>query len=200
MITELSPEQPRGQFLLHRACLCRCCSSSVCCSTAVVDAVNVIVCRTATFVAGSLNLMPVLSSSSSKRDILLIFPLAVLCRIYGFDLPTSSEITGMRGAKPGVSPPRRRPSYMSYAYMYTYFEVYVTNETTVGTQGMPVNSFEIMLYLLRKANMMSCFSPKVDRTLKVSKTRQLREMKVFSAQTWPSCISYVDYILYAYIL
>ena len=50
---------------------------------------------------------PSASFSSFKRDIFLMYPLAVLCRIYGLDLPTSSVITGMRGAKVGVNPPRR---------------------------------------------------------------------------------------------
>ena len=31
------------------------------------------------------------------------------CRIYALDLPTSSVVTGMRGAKAGVSPPREAP-------------------------------------------------------------------------------------------
>ena len=34
---------------------------------------------------------------------------AVLCRIYGLDLPTSLATTGMRGAKAGVIPLRRSP-------------------------------------------------------------------------------------------
>ena len=36
------------------------------------------------------------------------------CRIYGLDLPTSSVITGMGGAKAGVSPPRRSPACKHY--------------------------------------------------------------------------------------
>ena len=32
------------------------------------------------------------------------------CRIYGLDLPVSSEKSGMRGAKAGVMPPRRSPN------------------------------------------------------------------------------------------
>ena len=69
----------------------------------------VIMCRMAKFVAGPLNLMPVYSFSSFKRDLLLMYPLAVLCRFYGLDLPTSSVLMDMRGAKAGVSPPRRSP-------------------------------------------------------------------------------------------
>ena len=39
-----------------------------------------------------------------------MYPLAVLlCRINDLDLPTSLVITGMRGAKAGVSPPRQSP-------------------------------------------------------------------------------------------
>ena len=36
----------------------------------------------------------------------------LLCRIYRLDAPTSSVITGMRGAKAGVSPPRLNPPCM----------------------------------------------------------------------------------------
>ena len=57
------------------------------------------VCRMAKF-GGSLNLILVFSFSSFERDIFLMYPLAVLLRrIYGLDLPTSSIVLGMRGAK-----------------------------------------------------------------------------------------------------
>lgn len=39
-------------------------------------------------------------------------PLAALCRIYGLDLPTSSTITGMRGAAGGCQPAAANPSCM----------------------------------------------------------------------------------------
>ena len=38
-----------------------------------------------------------------------MYPLAALCRIFGLDLPASSEIKDMRGAKAGVIQPRRIP-------------------------------------------------------------------------------------------
>ena len=37
-------------------------------------------------------------------------PWQYYCRFYGLDLPTSSAIASMRGAKAGVSPPRRSPA------------------------------------------------------------------------------------------
>ena len=52
---------------------------------------------------------PVFSFSSFKRDLFLMYTLAVLCRIHGLDFPTSSAIAGMRGVNAGVSPPRRSP-------------------------------------------------------------------------------------------
>ena len=67
----------------------------------------VIVCQMANFVAGSFILIPVFSFSSFKRIFNLMYPLAVLCRSYGLDLPTSLVITDMRGAKANVIPPRR---------------------------------------------------------------------------------------------
>ena len=77
----------------------------------LILAVRHLVPDVAKFVAGSLNLIPVFSSSSFKPDLFLIHPLAVCCRIYRLDLPTSSVITGMRGAKAGISLPRRSPHY-----------------------------------------------------------------------------------------
>ena len=56
------------------------------------------------------SIIPVLYFSSFERGLFFMYPLAVLCRIYGLDWPTSSVFTGMRGAKAGVSPPRRDPS------------------------------------------------------------------------------------------
>ena len=49
------------------------------------------------FVAGSLHLIPAFSFSSFKRDLFLMYRLAVLCRMYGLSLPTSSVLTSMRG-------------------------------------------------------------------------------------------------------
>ena len=42
----------------------------------------------ATFSADSLNLIPVFSFSSFKRDLFFMYPLAVLRRIYGLDFPS----------------------------------------------------------------------------------------------------------------
>ena len=56
--------------------------------------------------AGSLNLIPVFSLYSFKHH---VTPWQYCRIIYGLDLPTSSVITGKRGVKGGVSPPRRKP-------------------------------------------------------------------------------------------
>ena len=44
--------------------------------------------------------------------------LAVPCHTYGLDLPTSSVISGMRGAKTGVSPPRWSPLCILYVFFH----------------------------------------------------------------------------------
>ena len=43
-----------------------------------------------------------------------MYPLSVLCRMYGLDLPTSSVIAGMRAAKAGVRPLRQSPPCFIY--------------------------------------------------------------------------------------
>ena len=48
----------------------------------------VIVCRMTKFIAGLLNLIPVVSSSSFNATCFWMYPLALLYRIYGLDLPT----------------------------------------------------------------------------------------------------------------
>ena len=68
----------------------------------------------AKFVAGSLNLITVFYCSPIKRDLFFMCPLAVLCRIYGLDLPAFLGDYGLRGAKAGVSPPRRIPPCKNY--------------------------------------------------------------------------------------
>ena len=103
MIIDVLFEQSRSQFYMHTGCCC-------------FLLLFVIVCRMTKFLTGSLNLIPVFSFSSFKRDLFLMCPLAVLRRIYGLDLLTSSVITGMRRAKAGVSPPRRSPPYSTYIY------------------------------------------------------------------------------------
>ena len=60
---------------------------------------------------GSLHLIKVFSSSSSKHDIFLMHALAVLSQLqprFTYNTyHTSSVVTGIRGAKEGVSPPGR---------------------------------------------------------------------------------------------
>ena len=74
----------------------------------------VIMHRAVKFVAGPLNLIPVFSFSSFKHDLFFMVPLGSTAVshlqprfAYSLDLPTASLITCMRGAKAGVSPPRR---------------------------------------------------------------------------------------------
>ena len=108
---------------MNTECCCCCCCVLLCCFC----------CS-----AGWPNLFPwfiesdpsILFLFHSRTIFFLMYPLAVLCRLYSLDLPTSSVITGMRGAKAGVSPPRqsRRSSNnngamhgqwrQNYLYMY----------------------------------------------------------------------------------
>ena len=89
-------------YCCHTCCCCCCC----CCCCLLL--LFVIVCRMTKFAAGSLNLIPVFSFSSFKHDVFLMYRLAVLWRrIHGLELPTSSVITGMRGANAGIISPRR---------------------------------------------------------------------------------------------
>ena len=90
-------------------------AAALCCYTAIAAAT----CCCSSSSAGwqncccdSLNLIPVFSSSF--KHMFFMYPLAVLCRFYGLDLPTSSVIAGMRGAKAGVSPPWRSPLAPGY--------------------------------------------------------------------------------------
>ena len=66
----------------------------------------------AEFVAVSLN--PVFYFALHSNTIHFLCTPWQYCRTYGLDLPTSSVITGMRGAKAGISPPRRSPPCMKY--------------------------------------------------------------------------------------
>ena len=63
---------------------------------------------------GPLHLIAVIYLSSFKHDLFLMHPLAVLASIYLINVFTSSVMTGMRGAKAGVSPPRRSPRWNKY--------------------------------------------------------------------------------------
>ena len=59
-------------------------------------------------VAGSINLIPLFSSSSVKQ-VLFMCAHRHYGQNYGLNLHTSSAITGMRGAEAGVDPPRKSP-------------------------------------------------------------------------------------------
>ena len=106
------------------------CCCVVCCYAAVAAAAAaccllllvVIVGRMAKFVSvvHSLRVIPVYSSSSFKHDLFSMHPLAILSHfqrrfLYLWYVSYILGITGMRGAKAGVSPPRRSPPCM-----YTY--------------------------------------------------------------------------------
>ena len=72
---------------------------------------------------------------SFKRDLFLMHPLAILCRIYGLDSPTSSVIKGMRAAKAGVILPRRSSLvYILSPLVYIYSGVYCIGWVGVGWQ------------------------------------------------------------------
>ena len=75
---------------------------------------HVIVCRMGKFDAGSLNLTPVYSFSSLKRNLFLMYPLAVLCRIYGIDLLTSSVISPCAEPRPASAHLGENPLVYSY--------------------------------------------------------------------------------------
>ena len=123
MMLEVS-EQSRGQLYKHTKCCCHCCCSVYailpllqqrCCLLLFV-----IVCRMVKFVAGSLNLIPAFPLIIQTRDIFLV-PLGSVVAFTGLDLPTYLVITGMRGAKAGVSPPRRiPPCKCNYRYVGHY--------------------------------------------------------------------------------
>ena len=73
---------------------------------------------------GLLHLIPVFYFSSSKHELFLMYPLTVLsactASIYlSYKYYTSSLITGMRGAKAGVGPPRRSPPCILRYILYT---------------------------------------------------------------------------------
>ena len=96
---EVSSEQSISQYYMYTECCCRCrccCCCWCCCSVCVPILLLqlqqqcccfllrfVIVCRMAKIVAGPLNLLPMLSFSSFKRDLFLMYeyPLAVLSHL-----------------------------------------------------------------------------------------------------------------------
>ena len=105
---------------MHTECCCRCCYRfcSVCRDTAAAAAA-VPCCCCSSSCAGWQNLLLVhyvrfqcFLSLHSNTKYFCCTP-SQFCRIYGLDLPTASVITGMRGAKAGVSQSRRsRPCTM----------------------------------------------------------------------------------------
>ena len=116
MMIEVSSEQSRSQLYICIQSAAAAAAAAALCVAILLSLLQqrcccflllfVIVCWIAKFGAGSLNLIPVFSFSSFKRDLFLMYTLAVLCRIHGLDFPTSSAIAGMRGVNAGVSPPR----------------------------------------------------------------------------------------------
>ena len=97
-------------------CCCRC-------SYCYLLLLLVIVCRLTKFVAGSLNLIPVFYFSSFKHGLFFMHPLALLSHFRPrFAYNTSSVLSGMRGAKAGVSP--RRRSSPCYAIRFPPSEVF----------------------------------------------------------------------------
>ena len=81
MMVNKSSEQSKSLFYLHTTCCCRC--YSVCCYAAVVAAAAVLLIPAAVrrrvpdgqSIAGSLNLIPVFTFPSLKRDVFLMVPL-----------------------------------------------------------------------------------------------------------------------------
>ena len=100
---------------MHTECCCRCCSV---CSCTDVAAATVLLLPAAIrhrvpdgqICCWFIDSDPSVFFIFNQTRFILMHPLAVPYRIDGLDLPTSSVITGMRGAKAGVSPPRRSTS------------------------------------------------------------------------------------------
>ena len=120
MVLEVSSEQPRSHFYIYAyrvllpllllllcVLLYRCC----CCNSSAADS-----CCCSLSCAGWPNLVLVhwiwpqcFLSPHLNANLFLVYPLAVLYRIYGRDFPTFSAIAGTRGTKTGVSPLRQSP-------------------------------------------------------------------------------------------
>ena len=86
MMIEVSSEQSRSQFYMYTECCCRCYCCSVCCYSAVAAAAVLLIPAAVRhrvpdgkFVAGSLNLIPVFTFSSFKRDIFYGTPWQSYC-------------------------------------------------------------------------------------------------------------------------
>ena len=101
MMIEVSSEQSRSQFYMQTwyiesSAAAAAAAAAVCVAILLLLLQQqcccflllfVIVCRMTFSFAASLNLIPVFSFPSFKRDLFLMYPLAVLCRIYSLDLP-----------------------------------------------------------------------------------------------------------------
>ena len=125
-----------------RYCYCSCCRFFCWCCMLVV---LFIVRRMTNFVAVVMHLIPVfLFSLSNTMSFNVRTPLEY-CRICNLDLPIVRMINpcsvtmGMRGAKAGVSPPRRSP-------LVCLYYILVTNTDACGGKYLPA--------------LMSCFSGK----------------------------------------
>ena len=97
-------------LLLLQLAAAACC----CCSSSSAGWKNCCCC-------GSLHLIQVFSFSSFKHDLIFMCPLAVLRRAAvaftaSICCSTSSVIAGMRGARAGISPPRRIPGCIRKQY------------------------------------------------------------------------------------
>ena len=117
MMIKVSSEQSNGQFYMRTEC-CRCC----CCSCVLIHCCVVAAAAVLLLPAAVRHRVPdgqiccwfiefdlsVFFLFIQTRFIFLCTP-RQYCRIYALDMPTSSVITGMHGAKAGVSPPRRTP-------------------------------------------------------------------------------------------
>ena len=114
MMMEVWSEQSRSQFHMHTECCCHCRYAALCVAMLLLLQFVIVSCITIKG-AGSTNLIPVVSFCAFKRKILFMYPLAILLRTCDLDWPTSSVITGMRGDKAGISPPRRK---LPCKYMY----------------------------------------------------------------------------------
>ena len=118
MMIEVSSKQSRSQFYIHAECCCRCCCCAVllyCCYRCSSSAA--ISCCCSSSCAGWPKLLLVHWIWSQCFLYLHSNAIYFWCTlwqycvafIYGLVMPTTTVITGMHGAKEGVSPPRPAP-------------------------------------------------------------------------------------------
>ena len=121
--------KPAKYFCCCCCCCCCCCSvvllycccCSCCCLQLLAAAVRHRVPDGKLCCCGSLHLIRMFSFSSFKHNAFSMYPLAVLShlqrRFFTYSTyNTSSAFTGMRGAKTGVSPPRRSDTILQSFY------------------------------------------------------------------------------------